>query len=316
MRTKRDDVIRAGDERSDAVLFILPLLSVSRGATLGARIVRSVDHAESERGQSVRVAGTEPADLFRAHEPVRLANNVPSPRGGTWASSAIYGSPGKTTGILRNPLYIGRYVWNKSVWIKDPDTRKRVRSERGAGEWIEVDMPELRIVPQALWDCVQDRLTLQTARSLAVRQALHDRARRTGAPMRHLFSGLLKCAVCGSPFVTVGNNRYGCSGHKYRGSAVCGNGLSVKRSIVESRLLEGIKRDLYSPDAVDLFNRETRRLLQEAADFTAPNTDRLHRELAEVETKIENLAAAIAAGTFSPALQSALEAAEAKKCKL
>lgn len=66
-------------------------------------------------------------------------------------------------------------VNRSSVWIKDPDTGKRVRSERGAGEWIEVDIAELRIVPQALWDCVQDRLTLRTARSFAVPQALHCR---------------------------------------------------------------------------------------------------------------------------------------------
>lgn len=240
---------------------------------------------------------------------------VPSPRGGTWASSAIYGSPGKTTGILRNPLYVGRYLWNKSAWIKDPDRGKRVRRDRPRDEWIETELPELRIVPQGLWDRVEARLTLQTVRSTAVRQALHDSA-RTGAPLRHLFSGLLKCSVCGAPFVTVGNNRYGCSAHKYRGPAVCGNAISVKRTLVESRLLEGIKHDLGSPDALDLFTRETRRLLNEAAAQTAPSADRLRRELADVETKIGNLVAAIAAGTFSPALQSAIEAAEARKLSL
>lgn len=37
--------------------------------------------------------------------------DVPSPRGGNWAASAIYGHPVKGTGVLNNPLYIGRYVW-------------------------------------------------------------------------------------------------------------------------------------------------------------------------------------------------------------
>jgi len=46
--------------------------------------------------------------------------HVPAPRGGTWAVSALYGSPNKGSGILNNKLYIGCYVWNRSKWTKDP----------------------------------------------------------------------------------------------------------------------------------------------------------------------------------------------------
>jgi site-specific DNA recombinase len=293
----------------------VPIEDLNRLDSLGRPVVVAVRREiDPEQAEWVRwifdrfAAGKSPNWI--AGELNRL--NVPSPRGGTWASSAIYGSPGKTTGILRNPIYIGRYVWNKSAWIKDPDTGKRIRRERSVDEWIEVDMPELRIVSQTLWDSVQARLNRQTKRSLSVRAALHQRA-RTGPPMRHLFSGLLKCAACGSPFVTVGNNRYGCSGHKYRGTAVCQNRLSVKRSIVESRLLASVKNDICNSDALEIFTRETRRLLQEYAASAAPNIEHLRNRLAEIEKKIGNLINAIAAGTFSPALQTALEKHESEK---
>ena len=244
------------------------------------------------------------------------ARGVPSPRGGTWASSCVYGSPGKTTGILRNPLYVGKYLWNRSTWIKDPDTRKRERRDRPAAEWLTLDMPELRIVPEDLWQRAQTRLN-RPGRGEAIRQGI-ARKKAGGGAARHLFSGLLVCANCGHPFVTVGNGYYGCSGHKYRGAAVCAVATSVKRAVVERCLLAGIKRDLLNPEALELFHRETRRLLREAAEQSGNSgqLERARQELAATETKIGNLVAAIAAGTFSPALQSALEMAESDKRRL
>ena len=48
------------------------------------------------------------------------------PRGALWGPSTIYGNPKRGTGILHNELYIGRMVWNKLRYLKDPDTGKRV----------------------------------------------------------------------------------------------------------------------------------------------------------------------------------------------
>lgn len=45
---------------------------------------------------------------------------IPSPKGRTWAASAIYGHRAKGTGIVRNDLYAGTWTWNRSQWIKDP----------------------------------------------------------------------------------------------------------------------------------------------------------------------------------------------------
>ncbi len=50
------------------------------------------------------------------------AKGVPAPRGDSWAVSALYGNPLKGAGVVNNQLYAGTYVWNRSQWIKDPDT--------------------------------------------------------------------------------------------------------------------------------------------------------------------------------------------------
>jgi site-specific DNA recombinase len=51
---------------------------------------------------------------------------VPGPRGSAWAQSTINGNRQRGTGVLNNELYIGRLVWNRLEYVKDPDTGKRV----------------------------------------------------------------------------------------------------------------------------------------------------------------------------------------------
>ncbi|WP_087462555.1 recombinase family protein [Oleiphilus messinensis] len=68
-----------------------------------------------------------------------------------------YGSPSKGSGLLNNELYRGRHIWNRSQWLKDPDTGKRVRIERPESEWCVSERQDLRIVSDELWDGVRAR---------------------------------------------------------------------------------------------------------------------------------------------------------------
>src|SRR5207253_8325769 len=60
-------------------------------------------------------------------------------------------------GILHNELYVGRLVWNRQRFLKDPDTGKRVARTNPRSEWITKDVPELRIVDDEVWQAVQTR---------------------------------------------------------------------------------------------------------------------------------------------------------------
>jgi hypothetical protein len=52
-------------------------------------------------------------------------DGVPCPAGKDWGPSTINGNRARGTGVLNNELYIGRLVWNRLRYIKNPDTGKR-----------------------------------------------------------------------------------------------------------------------------------------------------------------------------------------------
>ena len=79
-------------------------------------------------------------------------DGIPGPFGHAWGPSTIHGNPKRGNGILNNELYVGRLVWNRQRFVKDPDTGKRVSRLNPEGEWVVQDVPELRIVDQALWE--------------------------------------------------------------------------------------------------------------------------------------------------------------------
>jgi hypothetical protein len=114
--------------------------------------------------------------------------------------ASIYGNGKRGTGILNNELYIGRLVWNRLRYVKNPDTGKRVSRLNPEREWMRKEVPELRIVPDDLWTAAKSRQH-QTRHTVRAAGAL-------GAAKRpqYLFSGLTKCGVCGAGFIMSGKN--------------------------------------------------------------------------------------------------------------
>ncbi len=108
--------------------------------------------------------------------------NVPGPSGKGWGPSTINGNWRRGTGILNNELYIGRLVWNRLSYIKDPDTGKRVSRLNPSEDWIIKDVPELRIVDEALWEKVKDRRTGRKA-CTTKRRSLTNSARANCFPI-------------------------------------------------------------------------------------------------------------------------------------
>lgn len=186
-----------------------------------------------------------------------------------------------------------------------------MRRERPAADWITVDAPELRIVPETLWKRVQARLATTRHESRSRRES----GRNTGGRRpRYLFSGLLVCAECGSRFVLVNATKYGCAGHKERGPAVCSVSALVKRADVERALLADVKAELLSDESVAYFRAAYARARAEfdRVDESAEITGRL----AAVNKQIDNVVGAIRDGLYSPALRDALTAAERQRDQL
>src|SRR5262249_31540354 len=87
--------------------------------------------------------------------PAKDTKRGPARRG--WAPSAIQF-------ILQNPKYVGDWTWNKTRFIKDPDTGRRRPVPRPPEEWIRVTRPDLRIIEDPLWHAVRDRSSIMRER--------------------------------------------------------------------------------------------------------------------------------------------------------
>jgi DNA invertase Pin-like site-specific DNA recombinase len=134
-------------------------------------------------------AGASPKALAK-----RLnAERCPGPGGALWNPSTIHGNPARGTGVLNNELYVGRLVWNRLRYVKDPDTGKRVSRPNSPSEWITTAVPQLRIVDDELWDQVKSRQADMRRVTSSGDPKRFNQARRP----KYLFSGLTKCAECG-----------------------------------------------------------------------------------------------------------------------
>lgn len=222
---------------------------------------------------------------------------IPSPRGSSWAISAIYGDKKRGIGILANPLYRGRMIWNRTQWIKHPETGRRVPIQRPESEWIITEHPDLRIISEQLAEAAE--------RALSQRRAQYA-GHRPGPGPKHLLSGLLRCAECGGPLVSIDRYRYGCGRAKDRGPSVCASTIKVPRAHAEKALLSTIKTTLLTETAYREFERQARAALAQAA----PNTSALQAALRQAQATHENILSALRAGIITASTKAELIAAE------
>ncbi len=196
------------------------------------------------------------------------AEGIPGPRGGTWKGNTILGDRTLGVGIVNNRLYIGDVIWNRSTWRKNPSTGRRQPFPLPEDQWVVTRAEHLRIVDQALWEAVRRRQGDLVKRGSVKR------------PTRPL-SGLLVCGACGHRLTIVGGEKYGCPVHKEQG--LCGNGRTARAADVEARVLDGLRRHLCHPEAVEAFARAyvaERKRLRSAGEA---RERALRRDLGEAE---------------------------------
>jgi DNA invertase Pin-like site-specific DNA recombinase len=232
------------------------------------------------------------------------------PGGAPWNPSTIHGNPARGTGILNNELYVGRLVWNRLRYIKDPDTGKRVSRPNAPSEWVTTVVPDLRIVDDELWNEVK------------ARQAEMRRVASSGDPKRfnqarrpkYLFSGLTKCAECGGGYVMYWRDRLACFGARSRGT--CTNRLTISRQEVEERVLVALREKLMRRDLFEDFCREYVRELNRLRMEHRASLTQGRAELARVEREIRKFIQAIKDGVPALSIKDELLSLEARKGEL
>jgi site-specific DNA recombinase len=213
---------------------------------------------------------------------------VPTPHGRPWAVSGMHA-------MLRNERYVGRLVWNRSMWRKDPDSGKRIRVERPESERIVHTDERLRLVSEETWYRVRSR-------DVPVTHAPNAR-------LKHALSGLLLCGECGKPMTLaggvnsrgMGSRRYVCRTYKEHRDAPgigCSNNLTVSRAVAEELLIEPLRARLLADD--DFLAALERLKASEPDPFALPLPPVSDAPSDEVlAAKLDAIRAAEAAGAMS-----------------
>ncbi len=256
-----------------------------------SEIVRQI-YKEYVGGKSPRAIA---ADLNR--------DGIPSPRDGQWNASTINGHRSRHNGILQNELYIGLMVYNRIRMVRDPETGKRISRINPKDVWVVTEVPELRIIPDELWNQAQ-----------AIKARYSNQPAHKNRRPKSLLSGLLACGECGSSFSIVRPGKYGCSAHREKGT--CENGRQIARDVLERRVLAGIKERLLHPDFLTEFTREFHRELKRQRARGTNSRKSIENRIAKTDKRIQRLVSAIADGIDTLAMRKTLIELEQRKTKL
>jgi site-specific DNA recombinase len=175
--------------------------------------------------------------------------------------------------------------------VKDPNTGRRISRVNPKEKWIRKEVPELRIVPREVFDAAQKRKSERGG----------PRPHQTRKP-RHLFSGLLKCGICGAG-VSVKDKDHGrvrvvCTQAKEAGT--CTNKRPYYLDEIERTVLSGLKDELKNPEAIARYvwsyNDEMKRL----SAASSSTLIKLENRLVKVQGELTRAMDAIVRGIVDP----------------
>ncbi|MXO02507.1 recombinase family protein, partial [Shinella zoogloeoides] len=240
-------------------------------------------------------------------------DGIPAPSGGHWGFSTINGNPKRGNGILNNEMYVGKIVWNRQRFVKDPDTGKRQARPNPEEEWVIQEAPELRILDDDLWNVVKARQgEMRTERDesgIADVSKMNYRRRP-----KYLFSGLTKCACCGGGYSAISQKLIGCSTARNKGT--CDNRVNIRRDELEARVLNALRTRLVDPEMFarfcEVFTQEMNRLRMEGRAGIAS----AEAEIGKIERELAKLLTAIKAGGPIEAIVEDMKRLEARKTEL
>jgi site-specific DNA recombinase len=259
--------------------------------------------------------------IFRDYAAGKSANRIAvelnkdgirAPGGGDWGNSTINGNIKRGNGILNNEMYVGKIVWNRQRFIKDPDSGRRQARVNPESEWIIQEVPELRILDDDLWEAAK-------ARQSAIKQnrpdnnaggnALHERRRP-----KYLFSGLTKCACCGGGYSMISVDLVGCATARNKGT--CDNRRNIRWDQIEARVLNALRHHLMDPalfkDFCDEFTREMNRLrIEGRASISSAEA-----EMKQIDRELDTLLSLILKGGAADRINEKMVSLESRKKSL
>lgn len=211
--------------------------------------------------------------------------------------------------ILRNEKYRGIYTFNRSE--RKTDGKRNHHKSKNPDEIIKIEGGMPRIISDEIWEKVRARME-KNKRGPAANKAKEI----------YLLSGLIFCGKCGGAM--VGNRRYSgrnkslyityeCSTRKRKKTC---DGKDIGKDFVENTVINYLERNVFSLEAIE-------KLVAKISEYAASQSAEINRDiklftdqLAGLQTEINNIVEAIAAGMFHPSMKAKMNELEARKASL
>lgn len=187
----------------------------------------------------------------------------------------------RIAGILQNPMYVGRRVFNKHEHATHPDTGKTIVRLRDETDWLHYTNPDLVIVDEETWKRVNELMTN--------RKGLFEN-RKPAA--KHLLTGLLFCGQCHGPISIVQHSFYGCP-RAYLHDKKCTNQAVIQRESLEQVVIEAVSN--YLPGHLDMLIESVRHRI--AASFQ--ENQGIQERIKNLDAQAERLLAGIRDAQFT-----------------
>ncbi len=277
---------------------------------------RQINEAEAQIVRHIFemfVAGKSPR-----HIAIELnAEGHPAPGGKDWGPSTINGNAERGTGILNNELYIGRLIWNRLKYVKDPRTGKRVSRLNPPEAWKQQEVPALRIIDKELWQAAKERQNgspYRTAKTSKAKLSPQQIGFWTHQRPKHLLSGLMVCACCGGGYTKISSTQFGCASSRNKGT--CTNRLNIRVDALDDIVLSGLKQRLMDPGLYEEFFKG---FIAERNTIAAAHNARYgaaEAELAKLKARQKSLVNAVADGLPARTVRDEMIALEAREDEL
>ncbi len=246
-----------------------------------AAVVRRVFELAAEGHGDLRIVNTLHTD------------GVPAPGPKGWSKDVI-----RT--MLNNQLYRGVQIYGKTRTVAKGGHASH-RDPAPADDWVRAEVPQLRIIDDALWQAVQTRKAKTRAHYLRQADGPLAGKSESGLTAQHLLNGLARCGVCHGPLIFAAKNpksrRYYCSTRLHRGA--CDNNKGVPEHALD-RLVEEKVHNLLTEEAVVdvLFKRawERDQEFKAALAGQSKERERAEQDITRLEAVIARLTDAIEQG--------------------
>jgi site-specific DNA recombinase len=285
---------------------------VAGGKVYGYRNERRGDHVARD------IVATEAAVIVRIFAEIaegrgfaKIAQGLN--RDGVAAPRRKWAMTGVRAMVFRE-LYRGQIVYGKTRWTDKGGTK--VKRDCPESEWLTLEAPALRIVPEELWRAAHARLA--RTRKTYLRHTggeLYGRP-ESGIEARHFLSGFVTCGLCGGAMHAIrrtsrrGQPRvyFVCNGWRVDGA--CDNAMSAHVHEVDEAVLGTLRRDVLAPDIVEDVVRRAIELFTSEPDAAEERRQRLTSERERLRDELARYAEAIATSGPLPSILEALKARE------